>query len=299
MWKLSNSRVIDLSSPKLMAIVNVTPDSFSDGGRHFTIEAALRAARGFVEQGASVLDIGGESTRPGSEAVDGAEQIRRTEPLIRALRDDALFDRIAISIDTTRAEVAEAAIKAGADAVNDVSGLQDEPREMMELLTRSGAGYVLMHRLYAPAKDSYSDKYARGPEYGDVVRAVREFLAEKLRLLMAAGIGEEKVILDPGLGFGKTVEQNLALIHGTPEILSLGRPVVSGLSRKSFVGRHFLGRDSDPAERLEGTLALSAEHVRYGARLLRVHDVREHANLVESSKTPRKPGANPPGKQSI
>lgn len=282
-----------------MAIVNVTPDSFSDGGRHFTIEAALCAAREFVEQGASVLDIGGESTRPGSEAVDGAEQIRRTEPLIRALRDDAFFDRVAISIDTTRVEVAEAAINAGADAVNDVSGLQDEPREMMALMARTGIGYVLMHRLHAPSKDSYSDKYARGPEYGDVVRTVREFLAEKLRLLTNAGVAMENVILDPGLGFGKTVEQNLALIRGTPELLTLGRPVVSGLSRKSFVGRHFLGRDSDPSERLEGTLALSAEHMRFGARLLRVHDVKEHANLVDSTKTPGKPGANPPGNQSI
>lgn len=273
LWQLANSRVIRTSEPALMAILNATPDSFSDGGKCATVDSALHACALFLEQGAAIIDIGGESTRPGAAPVDIAEQIRRTVPIITSLRARREFDPMAISIDTTRAEVARAALEAGADAINDVSGLHDDRESMLGLLASTHAGYVLMHRLVAPAKDRYSDRYAKAPMYNDVVSDVRSFLQHALGDLVAQGIDERRVLLDPGLGFGKSVEQNCDLIRGTSEFTSLGRPVLSGLSRKSFVGRLAHGRDSDPGERLEGTLALSALHLYFGARVFRVHDV--------------------------
>jgi len=272
-WQLANSRSVSTGEPGLMAILNTTPDSFSDGGKHNSIESALRAASRFLQDAAAIIDIGGESTRPGAHAVEPAEQIRRTVPIITALRARREFDHIAISIDTTRADVAAAALSAGADAINDVSGLSDDRDAMLALLARTQAGYVLMHRLRAPASDQFSDQYQHSPVYADVVLTVKDFLRRTLADLATAGIAQARVVLDPGLGFGKSVEQNLALIHRTGELIDLGRPILSGLSRKSFVGRISLGRDSDPSERLEGTLALSTLHLEAGARLFRVHDV--------------------------
>jgi dihydropteroate synthase len=280
LWTLSHGRSLDLAFPRLMAIVNVTPDSFSDGGRFASVEAAVDACVGFVASGAAMLDIGGESTRPGAERVAPVEQVERVVPVIEAIRRDARFDSIPISVDTTMASVAQAALRAGADAVNDVSGLADDGPAMLDLLASSDCGYILMHRLRPPSADSYSDRYADAPRYSDVVREVRAALMAGLERLDLHGVARERVVLDPGLGFGKTVEQNLELIRRSDEIRRLGLPVLSGLSRKSFVGRVALGRDSDPAERLPGTLELSAEHVRTGATLLRVHDVGEHANLL-------------------
>jgi dihydropteroate synthase len=280
LWTLSHGRSLDLAFPRLMAIVNLTPDSFSDGGRFASVEAAVEACVGFVASGAAMLDIGGESTRPGAERVAPVEQVERVVPVIEAIRRDARFDSIPISVDTTMASVARAALRAGADAVNDVSGLADDGLAMLELLASSDCGYILMHRLRPPAADSYSDRYADAPRYSDVVREVRAALMAGLERLDLYGVARERIVLDPGLGFGKTVEQNLELIRRSDEIRRLGLPVLSGLSRKSFVGRVALGRDSDPAERLPGTLQLSAEHVRAGATLLRVHDVAEHANLL-------------------
>ena len=273
LWHLANSRIIRTSEPALMAILNTTPDSFSDGGKHNTIETGLHAASGFLQHGVAIIDIGGESTRPGAASVDPAEQIRRTVPLIAALRARREFDEVAISIDTTRAEVAAAALDTGADAINDVSGLSDDRSAMLALLARTHAGYVLMHRLRPPPSDQFSDQYAKSPTYNDVVLDVKDFLSRTLAALTQSGVSSNRVLLDPGLGFGKSVEQNLALIHRTGELLDLGRPILSGLSRKSFVGRISLGRDSDPSERLEGTLALSKLHLETGARVFRVHDV--------------------------
>jgi dihydropteroate synthase len=259
-----------------MAILNATPDSFYVGSRGPTLETAVAA----IEAGAAVLDVGAESTRPGAEPVSAEEQIRRAVPLIRAIR--GRDGRVAITIDTTSADVAAAALDAGADAINDVSAGRDDPG-MLAMAAKRRCGIVLMHRLAAPRRDKYSDQYVGGePEYGDVVTEVREFLRERAEATLAAGVVREGIVVDPGLGFGKTVEQNMELIRRTNEIVALGYPVLSGLSRKSFVGRVSLGRDSTPEERLHGTLALSAAHLRSGATILRVHDVAPHVELLRA-----------------
>ncbi len=279
-WDLGRGRSIRLDRPRIVAILNVTPDSFADGGKLGSPEDAARAAAEAVGAGAVMLDIGGESTRPGAARVGEGEQIRRVVPPIEAIRSAGLD--VPISVDTTRSGAARAALDAGADAVNDVSaGTEDDA--MLALCAERGCGLVLMHRLAPPAEDSYSDEYHRAPEYADVVADVRAFLGARLRAATDAGIDASRVVLDPGLGFGKSVEQNLELIERTGELVSLGRPVLSALSRKSFVGRASLGRESSPGERLAGTLALSAAHLRAGARLFRVHDVAEHAEALAAA----------------
>jgi len=283
LWHLANSRIVRTSEPALMAILNTTPDSFSDGGKHNSVESALHAASGFLEHDVAIIDVGGESTRPGAASVGPAEQIRRTAPVISALRARREFDNVAISIDTTQAEVAAAALDAGADAINDVSGLSDDRTAMLTLLARTDAGYVLMHRLRAPAEDQYSDQYSQDPSYANVVLAVETFFRESLGVLAAAGIPAERVLLDPGLGFGKSVEQNMALLANTSYFREIGRPILSALSRKSFVGRVSLLRDSLPSERLEGTIALTALHLANGARVFRVHDIAPVARAIHAA----------------
>jgi dihydropteroate synthase len=276
-WQLAQNRRVSL--PAVMAILNVTPDSFYSGSREPTLETAMRA----IEDGAAILDIGPESTRPGSEPVPAEEQIRRAVPLIKAVRQQG--SKVAITIDTTSAGVAAAALDAGADAINDVSAGLDDPR-MLALAAERRCGMVLMHRLAPPAKDRYSDQYAgAAPVYADVVREVRDFLRERADVAVAAGVARGGIVLDPGLGFGKSVEQNLDLIRRTQEIAALGSPVLSGVSRKSFVGRVSLGRDSTPGERLNGTLALSVMHLLAGASILRVHDVREHFEMLRAVRS--------------
>lgn len=282
-WRLSARASVTLDQPRLMAILNVTPDSFADGGRHDDPHRALDAARRLVAEGADILDIGGESTRPGAAAVPGPEQCARVLPVIRAIRSDAdkQLREIPITIDTTSSLVAEAALDSGADAVNDVSAGTASP-EMLGLCASRSAGIVLMHRAVEPEKDSYSDQYAKGAAPFAVtpqtlVDVVAAFFLERATAAAARGIRRDAIILDPGLGFGKTVEQNLALIEATPRLLELGFPILSGLSRKSFVGRAFLGRDSEPSERLEGTIHFSKLHAARGAAILRIHDVAAHA----------------------
>ncbi|MEZ6242031.1 MAG: dihydropteroate synthase [Phycisphaerales bacterium] len=276
-WELGNGRSIQLDRPRVIAILNVTPDSFADGGRFASPEAVAEAAARAVEEGADALDVGGESTRPGAPRVGVEEQLARVTPAIQAIRRVGVT--AAISVDTTRAPVARAALDAGADAVNDVSaGREDDG--MLTLCAERGCGVILMHRLAPPSEDSYSDAYREAPRYEDVVADVRAFLGERLRAALEAGIEARRVVLDPGLGFGKSVGQNLELIERTNELTSLGRPVLSALSRKSFVGRLSLGRDSSPSERLAGTLALSVRHLRAGARLFRVHDVSPHVEAL-------------------
>lgn len=260
-----------------MAILNVTPDSFADGGWLAKPGSVLAAADRAIDDGADMLDVGGESTRPGAARVGAEEQIRRVAPAIRAIR--ARHRDVPISVDTTLAKVANAALDAGADAVNDVSaGREDE--EMLSLVASRGAGMVLMHRLAPPGSDSYSDRYEGEPAYQDVVAEVGKFLGSRMQDADRAGIARESIVLDPGLGFGKSVAQNIELIRGTHALGALGRPVLSALSRKSFVGRVGLGRDSQPGERLASTLAMSVLHYQHGARLFRVHDVREHAEAL-------------------
>ncbi|MBY0307564.1 MAG: dihydropteroate synthase, partial [Phycisphaerales bacterium] len=243
-----------------------------------------------IAEGAVGVDVGGESTRPGAARVDAAEQRARVVPVVRALRR-LVGDGPVVTVDTTLAEVAAAGLDAGADAVNDVSG-GTEDAAMLSLVAARRCGVVLMHRAAPPGRDSYSTRYGlageRGaPLEGDAVEAVRRALAGLVERALACGVGFESIVIDPGLGFGKTVEQNLALIRRTGELLAIGRPVMSGLSRKSFTARAAgLPDDTLPAQRLDATLALSREHRRAGARLFRVHDVRAHGAMFDQEEAP-------------
>jgi dihydropteroate synthase len=279
-WRVGPRQAIKLDRPRLIAILNVTPDSFFDGGRLLTVDEAVGAAERAVSEGADAVDVGGESTRPGASRVPADEQVRRTAPVIEAVRArGGRLGSIPITIDTTLAPVAAAAIKAGADAINDVSaGREDEA--MFRVAAEHAAGLILMHRLAPPERDSYSDRYRTAPEYHDVVAQVRDFLRERAVAAVRAGVARDAIVVDPGLGFGKTVEQNLELIRGTPELMGVGFPVLSALSRKSFVGRASGLGESGPEQRLEGTLGLSVTHLAAGARLFRVHDVAPHARAL-------------------
>ncbi len=268
----------------ILGIINATPDSFSDGGAVQSAEAAVLVAQRMVKAGADGVDIGGESTRPGALPVDAAEQVRRVVPLIAAIRQ--ALPELVISIDTTRAAVAAEAIRAGADVINDVSGGGDDP-EMLPLAAQRGAGLILMHRLRPPRQDVASTQYGAAsppPVAGDVVVEVRSALAGMLARAIGAGVAPQRILLDPGLGFGKTVRQNAELMERSAELLALGRPLLSGLSRKSFVGAMSgLPGSGDPKDRLAGTVALSVMHALRGASVFRVHDVgpcREALNVL-------------------
>jgi dihydropteroate synthase len=246
---------------QLMGVVNVTPDSFSDGGLYLDPEAAVAHGRELAQAGAAILDVGGESTRPGAESVDREEELRRVVPVIRGLSD--LECRL--SVDTSKAPVAAAALEAGAEIVNDVTALRGDP-EMATLCAERGATVVLMHMLGEP-RTMQDD-----PRYDDVITEVKGFLAERLEMALAAGIDEERVWLDPGIGFGKTGAHNMELLRRLGELRELGRPLVVGTSRKSFIGK----LDGSPADqRLGGTIASSVLAAAEGADVLRVHDVSE------------------------
>jgi dihydropteroate synthase len=246
---------------KLMGVVNVTPDSFSDGGLYLDPGAAIAHGRELAEAGAEILDVGGESTRPGAEPVAADEELRRVVPVIDGLRD---LD-CEISVDTSKAAVAAAALDAGAAIVNDVTALRGDP-EMAPLCAERGATVVLMHMLGEPRT------MQEDPRYDDVVAEVKAFLAERLEAATAAGIAEERVWLDPGIGFGKTAAHNMELLRRLGELRELGRPLVVGTSRKSFIGR-LDGSAAD--ERLGGTIASSVLAAAEGAEVLRIHDVAE------------------------
>jgi dihydropteroate synthase len=252
---------IRLDRTRVMGILNVTPDSFSDGGRYFDPDEALRHGLEMVEQGADLLDVGGESTRPGSDSVPADEEWRRVGPVIRDLAKQA---DVPLSVDTMKPEVAAKAIEAGASIVNDVSGLR-EPA-MVHVVARNRVGAVVMHMLGNPKT------MQTHPQYADVVGEVRSYLAERIRALEAAGVASEAVAVDPGVGFGKTQEHNLALLRNLDRIVALGHPVVVGVSRKSFIER--LG-GGESGERLPGSLAAATLAVAKGAHVIRVHDVRE------------------------
>jgi dihydropteroate synthase len=244
-----------------MGVVNVTPDSFSDGGLYLDAEAAVAHGRELVAAGAGILDVGGESTRPGADPVEAEEELRRVVPVIRGLSECGCE----LSVDTSKAEVAAAALDAGAAIVNDVTALRGDP-EMAALCAERGATVVLMHMLGEP-RTMQDD-----PRYGDVVAEVKDFLAERLEAAVAAGIAEERVWLDPGIGFGKTAAHNMELLRRLGELRELGRPLVIGTSRKSFIGKV---DGSAAGERLGGTIASSVLAAAEGAAVLRVHDVAE------------------------
>lgn len=274
-WRCRRDRRLTFDTPRLMAILNLTPDSFSDGGELPTVEAAVGRARQFADEGADVLDVGGESTRPGAERIPAEEQIRRVVPAIRAIRDAGLD--LPITIDTTLAVVAAAALDAGADAINDVSAGTDDPR-ILDLAGESGAGLILMHRVLPPERDVYSHQYARAPVAGDIVNVVRAGLAEHLAGARAAGVEEEAIVLDPGLGFGKSVEQNLALMRRAAELADLGRPLLLGASRKSFLGK--LAGETEPSRRDVASALATALMRRAGAAFFRVHTVAMHRQAL-------------------
>lgn len=250
-----------LDRPHIMGILNVTPDSFSDGGRYQSLDQALRRGEELVAAGADLIDIGGESTRPGAPAVDEAEELRRVLPVIEGLQRRFA---VPLSIDTSKSAVARAAVAAGAEFVNDVSGLRGDVA-MAATVAASGAGLFLMHSRGRP------DAMQRDTAYGDLIGEIRAFLAEGLSQAMAAGISREKLALDPGIGFGKSVAGNLEILRRLDRFLELGRPLLLGTSRKSFIGK-VLG-EADPERRLHGTLATVALGVARGAMLHRVHEV--------------------------
>jgi dihydropteroate synthase len=243
----------------VMGVVNVTPDSFSDGGRFIDPEAAIAHGRELVAEGADLLDVGGESTRPGAEPVTAGEEIDRIEPVVRALAAEGAR----VSIDTTKAAVARAAIAAGATYVNDVSALRFDP-QLSEVIAEAGVDCCLMHMRGEP-RTMQDD-----PRYDDVVSDVKAHLEERLAHAVERGIPETRIHLDPGIGFGKTMEHNLELLDRLDEIVALGRPVVVGTSRKSFLGR-LTGRDVD--DRVAGTVATNVIALERGATIFRVHDV--------------------------
>jgi dihydropteroate synthase len=251
---------------KLMGVVNVTPDSFSDGGLYLDAGEAISHGRELAAQGAAILDVGGESTRPGAAEVDAAEERERTEPVVAAL---AAGDT-AVSIDTSKFAVAEAALAAGATIVNDVTALRTDP-EIASLCAERGAGLILMHMQGNPRTMQQS------PVYDDVVDDVKSFLAERIEAATAAGLGEERIWVDPGIGFGKTLEHNLELLRRLGELRSLGRPIVVGTSRKSFIAKI---DGSEVTERLGGSIASGLLAWRNGAQVLRVHDVAEMAEAL-------------------
>lgn len=254
-----------LSSPQtqqaiVMGVLNVTPDSFSDGGRFLAPDAAAEQARRLAEQGADIIDVGAESTRPGSERVGVGEQIARLEKVLPA----AAATGVLVSIDTTRAEVAAFALEAGAAIINDVSAGRDEP-SLLSLAAERNAPVVLMHMLGEP-KTMQAD-----PRYQDVVAEVRAFLSARLDAAEAAGIDRRRCIVDPGIGFGKRLEHNLALLAGVGALAALGSPVLVGASRKRFIGE--LTGEAVPANRVGGTVSACVAAWRRGATIFRVHDV--------------------------
>lgn len=253
-----------------MGILNVTPDSFSDGGKYSTVQAAILQAEKMLADGADIIDVGGESTRPGSDPVQAEEQIRRVVPVIKALR--ALRANFSISIDTTLAAVAEAALQAGADMINDVSGGTGDAK-ILTVAARHDAPIVLMHSQGAP-KTMQDDPY-----YDDAVGEVRAYLQARIAAALRAGIRDERIIIDPGIGFGKRRQDNLDLLAHLDTFVELGRPVLLGTSRKRFMGS--LCNIQEPSELVTATAATTALGVMAGVKLFRVHDVKENRQALD------------------
>ncbi len=260
------------SGTLLMGVLNVTPDSFSDGGQYYEPEVAVEHALAMIEQGADLIDIGAESSRPGSDPVEEEEEIRRLLPVVTAVCRQV---SIPISVDTTKASVAQRALDAGAAIVNDISALRFDP-SMGQVVAKAGAGLVLMHMQGTPKRMQHD------PQYRDVVAEVRQFFVERMKTAEEVGIDPEQILLDPGFGFGKNVSHNLTLLMRLDQFAAVGRPIVAGVSRKAFIGQVL---DRQVSERLVGTAAVVAVAVLRGARIVRVHDVgpmRDVVRMVEA-----------------
>ena len=261
---------IDLSQPQVMGILNVTPDSFSDGGKHTNVSQALDHALRMVEEGATFIDIGGESTRPGAPDVSLQEELDRTIPVIEAVAKNTAC---VISIDTSKADVMREAVKAGAGLINDVRALQ-EPGAL-QVAAEAQVPVCLMHMQGQPRTMQQS------PEYDDVVNDVGQFLLARTKVCEEAGIANDKILFDPGYGFGKSLEHNYTLVKHLPSLMKLGYPVLVGMSRKSMIG-NLLNRKVD--ERLAGSISLATIVAQMGAQIIRVHDVKETADAVNIVK---------------
>ena len=261
-WRLRTRRLSFANRPLVMGIVNVTPDSFSDGGKFLESEAAVEHGLKLVHDGADILDIGGESTRPYSDPVDPQEELRRVIPVVQALGDRI---DIPVSIDTSKAEVAAEAVAAGAEIINDVTGLEGDP-DMAAVAARSGVGVCAMHMLGTP--QTMQDD----PTYDEVVEDIFRYLHQRRDALLAAGIERERICLDPGVGFGKTHQHNLTLLAACSRYHDLGCPLLVGPSRKAFIGKLLGDKEAD---RTAGTIGVGLALARQGVQIVRVHDVRE------------------------
>lgn len=261
------NKVLDLSVPRVMGILNVTPDSFSDGGQFSTVESAIKQATQMIDEGADFIDVGGESTRPGADSVTVDQELDRVLPVIEALH--ARFDTL-ISIDTSKPEVMTKAVEAGAGLINDVRALREEGA--VKAAFQSGAAVCLMHMLGQPRTMQSS------PCYTDVVKEVEVFLQSRIDVCVAQGIPKDKIIIDPGFGFGKTLAHNYQLLDRLDELNTLAVPMLIGVSRKSMIGK-LLNRDVE--ERLSGSLAAATVSLMKGARILRVHDVKQTVDAVK------------------
>lgn len=271
-WRLRGTSLPLGPRTLLMGIVNVTPDSFSDGGRHPSEGTAVAHGLALMREGADVLDVGGESTRPGAEPVDAAEEMRRVVPVVRRLAEAGAI----VSVDTSKASVAREALEAGAQVVNDVTAARDP--DMLRVVAEAGAGVVLMHMKGEPRTMQES------PHYEDVAKEVAAFLLGRAHAAERAGIARDRIALDPGLGFGKTLEHNLALLRALPDLKRLGYPVLVGASRKHFIARLTAAPGEalpSPQDRIEGTLAAHVAARERGADILRVHDVRAHRRAFD------------------
>ncbi|MBV8532827.1 MAG: dihydropteroate synthase [Verrucomicrobia bacterium] len=274
-WKLRKRSIALNRSGVIMGVLNVTPDSFSDGGRFTDEELALRHAERMADEGAAILDVGGESSRPGSEPVPLAEELRRVIPIIRRIR--SRFSDLLLSIDTYKAETARQALAAGADIVNDISALRADPA-MIEVLQRSGAGVILMHMQGTPKLMQLN------PNYKDVVAEVFAFLQERRDELVGCGIDRRRIAIDPGYGFGKRLQDNVQLICQLNRFAELGQPVVVGVSRKSTIAQLLGNPKLPPRERLWPTVALTSLLRQKGAHVFRVHDVRPNLEALRMTE---------------
>jgi dihydropteroate synthase len=257
--------------PSVMGVVNVTPDSFSDGGVNLAPEDATAAARRMLAEGAAIVDIGGESTRPGAEGVSAGDELRRVVPVLEALEGE-----VPVSIDTSKAEVARRALELGAELVNDVTALRGDP-EVAAAVVEAGAYLCLMHMQGEPRTMQVD------PRYDDVFSEVASFLEDRLRAAVEAGVAEERICLDPGIGFGKTVEHNFELIRRLDELTALGRPVLIGISRKSSLGK-LLGDPEAKTGSVFASVGAAVAAYERGATILRVHDVREHVEALTAAR---------------
>ena len=267
---LARGRRLDFESPLVMGVLNITPDSFSDGGEFININDAISQAHQIISEGADIIDIGGESSRPGADEIKPEEEINRVIPVIEAIRK---ISDLPISIDTTKAEVAETAIKAGADIINDISALRFDSR-MVEVALEYETPVILMHMLGKPKT------MQANPSYDNCIEEIKEFFEERIEFCRSNGIAEDKIIIDPGIGFGKRLQDNLDIIKNLNEFKTLGRPMILGSSRKSFISK-IIRRENKPSERIGGSIASMLLAVSKGCNIVRVHDVAETIEAIK------------------